>query len=88
MTMPRFTELASYWLRFPPAHVSLVAVKSALGIKPAQGSANRRTGTDDYEAPELQSTNDMTHLVTSSAFGDAFGMKKLKVVNIDRRKKS
>ena len=87
MTMPRFQKLTRYWLKFPPQHLSLASIKSALGIKPAERS--RRTGTDnEYVPPELQSSRDITNLVVASPFGDAFGMKQLKVIQIDSRKKT
>lgn len=87
MTMPRFQKLTRYWLKFPPQHLSLSAIKSALGIKPAERS--QRTGTDDeYVPPEMQGSRDVTHLITSSPFGDAFQVQKLRVIEIDSRKKS
>jgi len=86
MTMPRFQQLTDYWLRFPPEHLSLVTIKSALGIK-TDTKPKQRTGTDDYVPPEFQASRDLTHLVTASPFGDAFGIKKLKVIQIDSRKK-
>jgi hypothetical protein len=86
MTMPRFQQLTRYWLKFPPQHLSLASIKSALGIKVAEPS--QATGTDGgYVPPELGSSRDITNLVVASPFGDAFAIEKLKVIQIDSRKK-
>ena len=85
--MPRFGELTDYWMRFPPEHLSLMHIKEWLGVK-VETRSSQRTGTDDYVPPEFQTSRDVTHLVTASPFGDAFGIKKLKVIEIDSRKKN
>jgi hypothetical protein len=87
MTMPRFAALTDYWRRFPPEHISLMHIKGGLGVK-TETTSKERTGTDDYVPPEFQTSNDLTQLVAASPFSDAFGIKKLKVIEIDTRKKN